>query len=268
MGKKGALQWVYRLRLLSEYWRARTAADAKQQLSFSPNSAPFCRQAAQNQCGKDIVKDPSPTGEDAYLNLAYNWSIVTGARGYTLSGVLFTKNEGRTQYTRRLCVLIRGFLFFYKVVPLAFSNRTAQQTWHPSKGFWDLKDSYVISQGALCSGWNVASDDPGYKPGEHFGPRIYEDGLRAADEDEDCCLAIWKRIGNSDLTKKAKGAPAISLLMALDTGALTLKLSLFAVVVLRARSKSERDQWAFALNCEIERLVRLDRQGDASQQEP
>lgn len=205
VGLRGSLQWVYRLRLLADYWRARGAADSKEQLSFNPEHDEFGRPCLRNRCGKDIVKDPSPTGKDAFLNLVFNWSIVTGARGYTLSGILFTKDESRTQYRRRYCFLIRGCLFFYKVKAMTFSKRPAQHTWHPVKGMWDLKDSYVISQGALCSGWKVATDDPEYKPGEHFGPRIYEDGLRTADEDEDCSLAIWKRIGSTYLTKKSQG---------------------------------------------------------------
>lgn len=38
-----------------------------------------------------------------------------------------------------------------------------------------------------------------------------------------------------------------------------LILSIFAVLIIRYRSKMERDQWAFALDNEIERLVRQKR---------
>lgn len=206
-----ALVWVYRLRQLARYWQARTAADARHGLGSDINGDAFGRICSQTRGGKEIIKDPSPTGQDAFLNLVYNWSIITGSRYYTLSGSVYIKDERRTQYVRRHCIIVKGHLFFYKVHPFRYSTKSTQHIWHPIKSHWDLNDSYVISQGALCSGWNVATDDLDYKPGEHFGPRVYADGLRSADEDEDCSLAIWKRLNPSDLSKKAKG-PSIALL--------------------------------------------------------
>lgn len=234
-GEKAAIQWITSLRKLNSYWKARTTADAIEQTSFNPMSSEYCRVAAQTKYGKDIVKNPSSSDNSGYLNLAYNWSILTGSRGLTLSGMLFVKRERRKQYKRRLCVLMRGCLFFFKTMPFGLAAHPAQNTWHHNRGMWDLSDSYVISQGALCSEWKVATDDLNYRPGENFGPRVYEDGLRSADEDEDCTLVVWKKIGESELGRKSK------------------------VLVLRARSKMERDQWAFALDNEIERLVRIDR---------
>ena len=90
-------------------------------------------------------------------------------------------------------------------------------------------------------------------------PRRYQDGLEADDPDEDMLFVIWYRprapVVNEVVTSITNGSA--------DAGAQDKVPSLSAkrkLMVFRTRSKLERDAWCWAINWEIDKLVRVARE--------
>lgn len=107
----------------------------------------------------------------------------------------------------------------------------------------NLIDAYV------CSGYYAAlalsSDecDPNAPP----VAKLFRDGLETRDLVEDTLFMLWYRPHVHIARGDSNNTPICSL------------NSQRKVAVFRARSKMERDAWCWALNCEIERLVRTTR---------
>jgi len=103
----------------------------------------------------------------------------------------------------------------------------------------NLIDAYICSGYlaalALPEGQYVATVKP--------APRRYQDGLEAEDREEDMLFMVWYRPPSATAQQDA----------AVPVPALSSKRKL---LVFRTRSKLERDAWCWALNCEVERLVR------------
>jgi Pleckstrin homology domain len=110
-----------------------------------------------------------------------------------------------------------------------------------------LLDAYV------CSGYFAALALPEgqYNPTAPTVARRYQDGLEADDPEEDMLFMIWyhkqKRMDIGTVTDTSANDASVP-------KTLSHKRKL---VVCRTRSKLERDAWCWALNCEIEKLVRL-----------
>lgn len=100
-------------------------------------------------------------------------------------------------------------------------------------------DSYV------CSGYLAALTlrQSEYNPQTPSVARRYSDGFEVDDPEVDMLFTIWYR-------KKWDGAadrvPSLS--------------SKHKLVVFRTRSKVERDVWCWALGCEIEKLVKANKE--------
>ena len=110
---------------------------------------------------------------------------------------------------------------------------------HPS-----MKKRVGLADAYICSGYFAALALPRgqYDPEKNSAPRHYQDGLEADDPEEDTLFMIWYRKESSEipaLSKKRK------------------------LVVFRTRSKLERDTWCWALNTEIERLARAQKDKEA-----
>lgn len=115
----------------------------------------------------------------------------------------------------------------------------------------NILDAYV------CSGYFAALALPRgeYTPNAPPVARIFQDGLETADADEDTLFMLWFRHPTS-----SKALPYGERNGKFLNDAAIPRLSAKRkVLVCRARSKLERDAWCWALNCEIERLVRASR---------
>jgi hypothetical protein len=133
-------------------------------------------------------------------------------------------------------VLVSGNLVQFHVTPKSALH-------HREKRIINLLDAYV------CSGYFAALTLPKdqYSPNESGTPRRYQDGLEADDPEEDMLFILWYRptpiSTDKAPDKKAKAQyPTLS--------------AKRKVVVFRTRCKLERDAWCWALNCEIEKIVR------------
>lgn len=115
----------------------------------------------------------------------------------------------------------------------------------------NLMDAYV------CSGYFAALALPKgqYSPTENAAPRRYQDGLEADDPEEDMLFMIWYR-PQAPMIESGKNAPLTPQTPTnpKSVPALSAKRKL---LVIRTRSRLERDAWCWALNCEIEKVARV-----------
>ena len=113
----------------------------------------------------------------------------------------------------------------------------------------NLLDAYI------CSGYFAARALPKgqYNPNARPTPRRYVDGLETDDQEEDTLFTVLYR----------KKAPFVDTTSSSVVGASQDGIHKLAskrkLVIYRTRSKLERDAWCWALNCEIEKMVRLTR---------
>lgn len=85
-------------------------------------------------------------------------------------------------------------------------------------------------------------------------PRRYQDGLEADDPEEDTIFAVWYLSTAGDASyKPGEIRTQVEVPGAGSVPSLSTKRK---VAVFRTRSKIERNTWSWALNCEIEKLVR------------
>lgn len=103
-----------------------------------------------------------------------------------------------------------------------------------------LLDAYV------CSGYFAAAHLPEgqYNLDAPPAARRYQDGLETDDREEDTLFMIWYREISADEKRNAEN---------ITVPPLTAKRKL---AVFRARGKLERDAWCWAINSEIEKIVR------------
>lgn len=104
----------------------------------------------------------------------------------------------------------------------------------------------------LCSGYFAAQYLPEGQYDANAPPvaRRYQDGLETDDGEEDTLFVIWYRVPKG-------AAPGVRRNNAdADVPPLTAKRK---VAVFRTRSKLERDAWVWAINAEIEKVVRASR---------
>lgn len=114
-------------------------------------------------------------------------------------------------------------------------------------------DAYV------CSGYLAAIALPKgqYKANVNPDPRRYQDGLETGDPEEEMLFMLWyypqrPKVEHLNL----EGPSTFSKILP----ALSEKRKL---LVFRTRSRLERDAWCWALNCEIEKLVRAQKDREA-----
>ena len=144
--------------------------------------------------------------------------------------------------------LTSGHLVQYHITPKsALHHRESRKV--------NLLDAYVTS------GYFAALTLPKgqFTPTDYSLPRRYQDGLEADDPDEDMLFMIWYLPQAPVIDKVATSATGGGT----DAGAhgkvprLSAKRKL---IVFRTRSKLERDAWCWAINCEIDKLVRAGRE--------
>jgi hypothetical protein len=137
--------------------------------------------------------------------------------------------------------LVQMFLVSGKLVLYQITRKSALH--HRQDKIISLLDAYV------CSGYFAALTLPEgqYNPAAPATPRRYQDGLEADDAEEDTLFTIWYRRQKATATEVAASDIPVP-------KTLSVKRKL---VICRTRSKLERDTWCWALNCEIEKIVRL-----------
>ena len=136
---------------------------------------------------------------------------------------------------------------------ISFGMRRGSLVHRAMKRKLNLVDAYVVS-GYFAA---LALPRGQFSPGDESLPRRYQDGLEADDPEDDLLFMIWYRkqppsLGPANVTDDGViEAPAVPP----PAGIPALKAK-ETVAVFRTRSKLERDAWCWAINCEIEKIVR------------
>lgn len=174
----------------------------------------------------------------------YNRCVIDGCRALLKVGRLFEREGvGRGAFTERYVTLVRpGTLISYQIAERSVSGRLRQTNFHRRKRVDYLQDAHILVGSLAVDGIVGKGGTSEREQVDGFGrpvSRLYPDGLISDDAKEDCSLAILWPKQNKDgkrLGRKAK------------------------YLILRARSKVERDEWVYSLGVEIERIVRSSRE--------
>ncbi|KAI5122450.1 hypothetical protein M0805_008762 [Coniferiporia weirii] len=244
---KVAVEWVTHLRASIVYWTKRRRGDTASQMNIVQESLDGGRITVARQYNKGERKiaplPPNPENASQYMNEFWHWCVLDGCRQVIKSGRMYIKTKSRGQYTHAHLILAKGCLIQFRV-----NNVTMH---YHQIGRINLIDAYV------CSGYYAALALPEeeYDPNAPALAKIFQDGLETRDIMEDTLFLLWYRphriYAKGDLNK-------------VPVQAINAK---HRMLICRARSKLERDAWCWALNCEVERLVRVARERERRMRE-
>ncbi|KAK0464663.1 guanine nucleotide exchange factor [Desarmillaria tabescens] len=234
--RRFALEWINRLRSLISYWKLRHRADAKDEMDVSVARRPRLTPRL-HIC--DEVEDipptapPDPAAPLPALTSLYNWCVLEGCKTIIRGGKIHLRWGLSGQFKLAQMILISGNLCLFRIKPHSALHNAKQKK-------IPLSDAYI------CSGYFAALALPQgqYDPDSNSVPRHYQDGLETDDPEEDTLFTIWYR-PQSD----ADTVPSLS--------------AKHKLVVFRTRNKLERDTWCWALNTEIERISRAQKDKEA-----
>lgn len=145
--------------------------------------------------------------------------------------------------------LTSGHLIQYHITPKSSLH-------HRRSKKINLLDAYITS------GYFAALQLPEgqYNASATSIPRRYQDGLEADDPEEDMLFMIWYRPQAPVIEGPAAVTPPVKAKGKSDNpqgqGGVPSLSAKRKLVVFRTRSKLERDAWCWAINAEIEKLVR------------
>ncbi|CED84565.1 Pleckstrin homology domain [Phaffia rhodozyma] len=235
-----AREWVDRLNALSIYWVRKLEEQAEREMECARIKHIAVSDILSGRTDEMDREIEDPEDPPEHMDTIWNWCIINGCLPIVKSGRLFIK-RGSRQYRNTHILLCYGHL-----VQFSFRLGTA---FHVRTRRISLIDAYVYT-GLLAQNETPRSSNEEAWSGEL---RRYADGLQTADGSDDTCLVIWYRphVVTSSAQKYSRRAEDDASFQPPPLGKNGHKK-----IVLRARSKLERDSWAFALNYEMERLVR------------
>lgn len=276
-----ARDWIEGLSGLSRYWKRREKADAQELMDAAGlESVHLKRRLKSGQVARPLDQGVEAEEVSHALGSLWNWCTIKGCRGILKSGSLFHKRKAYSAFSHRYYLLIAGRLLCFKLLTKVSTARARQNAgiFHRrQETVINLRDSYVYSgklteemlsngrsEGAQTSN-ALGGGSGGLGNGErHKLPRVYRDGLLSIDEDEDCTFVVRYR---PQRVNKA-GDPSLSTTTPSNDQTYqpipNLKGKTHKFLVLRARSKMERDLWVRAISLEMERSVREDKEREDS----
>lgn len=115
-----------------------------------------------------------------------------------------------------------------------------------------MRKKINLVEGYVCSGYFAAQALPQgqYRPNAPVAPRRYGDGLETEDREEDMMFMIWYRPHSQIL--HANQDPTTTFV----DGKIPKLSKKLKVVIFKTRSWLERDSWCWAINSEIEKIMR------------
>ncbi|KAJ7784673.1 Pleckstrin homology domain-containing protein [Mycena metata] len=234
--RKVAVEWIERLQALVGYWKQRHRIDANEEMDLAQAYRPRLTPRRHVMRNDSQIAPEAPVDTSAPLpalgNL-YSWCVLQGCKPVIRGGKVFIRQGLYGQYKFVQLILLPGHLAQFQIKP----QSSLHLAMHKSI---NLADAYV------CSGYFAALTLPdGQYSSENVLPRRYQDGLETDDADEDTMFMLWLPDGE-DNAKPRADAPRLP--------SLSSKRKL---AVVRCRNKLERDAWCWALNSEIEKIVRI-----------
>ncbi|KIK86882.1 hypothetical protein PAXRUDRAFT_152537 [Paxillus rubicundulus Ve08.2h10] len=247
---RDCIEWITRLRTLVTYWSQRYRMDAKDEMDVAYMESKSVRLTPQPRKYNRVKGHPTPSeppiGSGSSLpalTSLYPWCALDNCRSIVKAGRVFARKGLRGQYKLVQLFLVSGSLIGFHVSPKSALHHCR------SKGI-GLLDAYVCS-GHLAA---LALRRSEYGPESPNLPRRYDDGLETEQPEEDVLFVIWYRkspLPSQSCTKASQGIGSTAPIPALSAN--------HKIVVFRARCKVERDAWCWALGCEIDKVVRINR---------
>lgn len=247
--RRVANEWVERLRSLVVYWKQRHRMNAKDEIDLAQAQHP--RVTPQIRvCDEHEVPPENPDLSTPYpaLDTLFNWCIIDGCRPIVKEGKLYMRKGVRGQYKLVQLFLVDGHLISFRVSP----HNSLHQA---SKKKINLIDAYVTS-GYLAA---LTLPKGQYRPNAPTLARRYGDGLEADDRDEDMLFVICYRRHAAAIPPRPSITPVPDSTANNNTAGSAWVPPLsekHKLLICRTRSKLERDGWCWALNVEIEKLTR------------
>ncbi|KAL1713014.1 Pleckstrin homology domain-containing protein [Schizophyllum commune] len=251
---KNAIEWITRLRRLTSYWRLRKRIDAQEEMELARARRPLITPHLHPYHRDETARAPEPPPDASAplpaLGSLFNWCVIEGCKPVVRAGRVFMRRGLNGPYKEVRLFLIAGHL-------VSFRMRRGSLVHRAMKRKLNLVDAYVVS-GYFAA---LALPRGQFSPGDESLPRRYQDGLEADDPEDDLLFMIWYRkqppsLGPANVTDDGViEAPAVPP----PAGIPALKAK-ETVAVFRTRSKLERDAWCWAINCEIEKIVREQRE--------
>ncbi|KAJ6508926.1 Pleckstrin homology domain-containing protein [Mycena sanguinolenta] len=248
--RKVALEWIERLRALIGYWRQRHRIDASEEMDLAQAYRPRLTKRRHVLRNDSEIAPEAPVDASAPMPLLsniYSWCVLDGCKPVIRGGKVHMRRGLHGQYRFVQLFLLPGHLAQFRIMPGTALHLAMNQN-------INLADAYV------CSGYFAALTLP---TGEHISdnplPRRYADGLECDDPDEDTLFMLWYH-PNRTAVNVALEVPDDAVKQQTDNAMSTRIPSLSSkrkVAVFRCRNKLERDAWCWALNCEIEKIVRV-----------
>jgi hypothetical protein len=261
-----AIEWIERLRALTFYWKRRHRVDAKQEIEIAqaqrPRLTPLTRVCQDEQVPPE---DNGVTAPYTSIDTLYNWCILEGCKPIVKGGRIYMKKglRGQYEYVKTIClsspIILK--LVLYRLVQLLLVAghlvyfRIGHSTVYPS-----MRKKINLLEAYVCSGYFAAQTLPQgqYNPNAPPAPRRYGDGLETDDREEDMLFMIWYRPHPQMLN--ADQDPTTSPVDTKSSSRLSKKLK---VLIFKTRSVLERDTWCWAINSEIEKIMRTQTKREA-----
>jgi Pleckstrin homology domain len=246
-----AIQWIERLRALIQYWKLRHIVDTRQEMDVvhvatgRPGITPHRLRDDED----DRPRPPEPPSNPAvalpYLGSMYHWCAYEGCRPITKCGRIYVRQGLHGRYKCVPCsfarevdqtsvsrlvdlFLVAGQLVQYRINPKSTQYRRREKS-------VSLLDAYIMS-GVFAA---QALPKGQYNPNNPVTPRRYADGLESDDAEENMLFVVYYVPHTVGQAEKVPSLNAVK-----------------KMLVFLCRSRVERDVWCWALNTEIEKLVR------------
>lgn len=221
--------------------------------------------------GYPCPPEPPINPELPVLTSLYNWCPLSACRSIVKAGRVFIRKGLRGSYKsvhrafipihklrHQIIFLYVILIIFHRLVQMflipgrliTFNVSPTSTLHHRNSKEIGLLDAYV------CSGYfaSLALRRSEYSPGLPNLPRRYDDGLETDEREEDELFVIWYRKSTPTPLGERLNAPAGGFQPTQPVPRLSKKDH--KLIVFKTRSKVERDAWCWALGCEIEKVVR------------
>ncbi|KAJ7645455.1 Pleckstrin homology domain-containing protein [Mycena polygramma] len=245
--RKVALEWIERLQALVVYWKQRHRIDASDEMDLAQAYRPRLTPRRHVLRNDSELAPEAPVDTSAPLPALgglYSWCVLKGCKPVIRGGKIYMRRGLYGQYKFVQLFLLPGHLVPFRILPHSSLHLAMDQN-------ISLADAYV------CSGYFAALTlPPGEYTSDHALPRRYQDGLETDDPDEDTLFMIWYH-PHRTAVNVALELPEGEERKQTDTPRVPSLSSKRKVAMFRCRNKLERDAWCWALNCEIEKTVRI-----------
>ncbi|KFH69010.1 hypothetical protein MVEG_05812 [Podila verticillata NRRL 6337] len=262
--------WRDQLDRLAQYWRLRKHLDIKAHMQVAQANYQLASSLDDDEIQVGEVMQEWDNDRAMVDPEIWNWCVVNGCRSITKSGVLYYKPRLHSTFRKMYLVLTEGFLMlFHPHRRSKASGELVPTTTCKLYAIHSLTDIYIYSGHFSDEDTSHGTNDESERL-----PRFFPDGLIVDDPDEDCTFSIWRGKRRKMFSRRGAAMTTMSsrtmagnsrifgqngLLSSMVKDGVVYGSGPQSCTVLRARSRSDLEEWVYALNTEIERCVRAER---------